>query len=104
MRALRNAGSRGPERWLGDTGDARQFGGGERPVGQQRAEHRGARVLVNQCGDAGHAGVAFHGSMPGADAAGRNNFAFAQSRRFAFSEGRSFVEVVAGTFGIPAYP
>lgn len=38
------------------------------------------------------------------DAAGRDNFAFAQSKRFIVSEERSFVEVVDGTFGIPALP
>ena len=34
------------------------------------------------------------------DAQGRENFAFAQSKRFIVSEERSFVEVVGGTFGI----
>ena len=38
------------------------------------------------------------------DAEGRANFAFAQSKRFIVSEERSFVEVVNGTFGIPAQP
>jgi NIPSNAP len=37
-----------------------------------------------------------------ADAAGRDNFAFAQSQRFILSEERSFVEVVDAAFGIPA--
>ena len=37
-----------------------------------------------------------------ADTAGRANFAFAQSRRFILREERSFLEVVDGTFGIPA--
>ena len=35
-----------------------------------------------------------------ADAQGRENFAFAQAKRFIVSEERSFVEVVDGTFGI----
>ncbi len=35
-----------------------------------------------------------------ADAEGRENFAFAQERRFILSEERSFTEVVDGTFGI----
>ena len=36
-----------------------------------------------------------------ADAAGRENFAAAQSKRFIVREERSFVRVVEGTFGIP---
>ena len=38
------------------------------------------------------------------DAAGRENFAFAQAKRFIVREERSFVEVVDGTLGIPAQP
>jgi hypothetical protein len=36
------------------------------------------------------------------DAAGRDNFAFAQARRFILNEQRSFVEVVDGTFNLAA--
>lgn len=36
------------------------------------------------------------------DAAGRENFAFAQRERFIVREERSFVEVVDGTFGVAA--
>ena len=36
------------------------------------------------------------------DEEGRKNFAFAQERRFILKEERNFVEVVEGTFGIPA--
>jgi len=36
------------------------------------------------------------------DDEGRANFAFAQVRRFILREERTFVEVVPGTFGIPA--
>lgn len=36
------------------------------------------------------------------DAEGRKNFEFAQSRRFILKEERNFVEVVDGTFQIPA--
>jgi hypothetical protein len=36
------------------------------------------------------------------DAEGRKNFGFAQSRRFILKEERNFVEVVDGTFAIPA--
>jgi hypothetical protein len=36
------------------------------------------------------------------DAEGRENFAAAQSGRFILREERTFVEVVPGTFGIPA--
>jgi hypothetical protein len=40
-----------------------------------------------------------------ADAAARENFALAQARRFILGEERTFVEVVPGTFGVPAeYP
>lgn len=35
-----------------------------------------------------------------ADAEGRENFAFAQEKRFILSEERSFTEVVDGTFGV----
>lgn len=35
-----------------------------------------------------------------ADAEGRENFAFAQEKRFILSEERSFTEVVNGTFGV----
>ena len=38
------------------------------------------------------------------DAEGRENFAFAQSKRFIKSEERSFVEVVDGTFAIAPQP
>ena len=37
-----------------------------------------------------------------ADAAARENFALAQARRFILGEERTFVEVVPGTFGVPA--
>ena len=37
-----------------------------------------------------------------ADAEGRKNFAFSQEKRFILKEERNFVEVVDGTFGIPA--
>jgi hypothetical protein len=36
------------------------------------------------------------------DPEGRENFAFAQSRKFILREERNFVEVVDGTFGIPS--
>ena len=36
------------------------------------------------------------------DAEGRANFEFAQARRFILREERNFVEVVDGTFGVPA--
>ena len=36
------------------------------------------------------------------DAAGRENFAFAQAKKFILREERTFVEVVAGTFGVAA--
>jgi hypothetical protein len=36
------------------------------------------------------------------DADGRKNFAFAQEKRFILKEERNFVEVVEGTFNIPA--
>jgi hypothetical protein len=36
------------------------------------------------------------------DAEARENFAFSQSKRFILREERNFVEVVEGTFGIPA--
>jgi hypothetical protein len=36
------------------------------------------------------------------DPEGRENFAFAQSRKFILREERNFVEVVSGTFGIPS--
>ncbi len=36
------------------------------------------------------------------DVHGRENFAFAQDKRFILREERSFVEVVDGTLGIPA--
>jgi NIPSNAP len=39
-----------------------------------------------------------------ADAEGRENFAMAQTRRLILREERNFVEVVEGTFGIPAAP
>jgi hypothetical protein len=39
-----------------------------------------------------------------ADPDGRENFAMAQTRRFILREERTFVEVVDGTFGIPAPP
>jgi hypothetical protein len=39
-----------------------------------------------------------------ADAAGRENFAFAQERRFIRREERTFVSVVPGTLGIAAWP
>jgi hypothetical protein len=37
-----------------------------------------------------------------ADPRGRENFAFAQARRFVLREERTFVEVVDGTFGVPS--
>jgi hypothetical protein len=37
-----------------------------------------------------------------ADREGRENFAFAQSRRLILAEERTFVENVPGTFGVPA--
>lgn len=37
-----------------------------------------------------------------ADSEGRENFATSQSKRFIFREERNFVEVVDGTFGVPA--
>jgi len=37
-----------------------------------------------------------------ADSAGRENFAMAQNKRFILREERNFIEVVEGTFGIPA--
>ena len=37
------------------------------------------------------------------DAEGRENFEFAQARRFIRREERSFVEVVDGTFGVDAH-
>ena len=37
-----------------------------------------------------------------ADAEGRENLAIAQTKRFILREERNFVEVVEGTFGIPA--
>ena len=37
-----------------------------------------------------------------ADAQGRENFAFAQSKRFILREQRTFTEVVQGTFNLPA--
>lgn len=36
------------------------------------------------------------------DVHGRENFAFAQAKRFILREERTFVEVVNGTFGVPA--
>ncbi len=36
------------------------------------------------------------------DAEGRENFAAAQTKRFILREERNFVEIVEGTFGIPA--
>lgn len=39
-----------------------------------------------------------------ADPEGRENFATAQSKRIILREERNFVEVVDGTFGIPAAP
>ena len=36
------------------------------------------------------------------DAEGRRNFAFAQEKRFILKEDRNFVEVVDGTFNLPA--
>ena len=38
-----------------------------------------------------------------ADAEGRENFEFAQAKRFILREERSFVEVVPGTFSLPAH-
>ncbi len=37
-----------------------------------------------------------------ADAEGRENFAMSQAKRFILREERNFVEIVDGTFGIPA--
>ena len=37
-----------------------------------------------------------------ADAEGRENFTMAQTKRFILREERNFVEVVDGTFGVPA--
>ncbi len=37
-----------------------------------------------------------------ADADGKRNFAFAQEKRFILKEERNFVEVVDGTFNVPA--
>jgi NIPSNAP len=37
-----------------------------------------------------------------ADAGGRENFAFAQAKKFILREERTFVEVVDGTFAVPA--
>jgi len=37
-----------------------------------------------------------------ADPAGRENFAFAQQKKFILREERSFLEGVAGTLGVPA--
>ncbi len=37
-----------------------------------------------------------------ADTHGRENLAFAQAKRFILREERNFVEVVEGTFGVPA--
>jgi len=39
-----------------------------------------------------------------ADREGRENFATSQTKRFILREERNFVEVVEGTFGIPAFP
>jgi NIPSNAP len=39
-----------------------------------------------------------------ADPEGRENFAAAQTKRFILREERNFVEIVDGTFGIPAIP
>ena len=39
-----------------------------------------------------------------ADPEGRENFATSQTKRFILREERNFVEVVEGTFGIPAFP
>jgi hypothetical protein len=39
-----------------------------------------------------------------ADAAARENFAFAQAQRFILREERTFLEVVDGTFSLPAEP
>jgi NIPSNAP len=36
------------------------------------------------------------------DASARENFAFAQAKKFIVREERTFVEVVAGTLGVPA--
>ncbi|HJR12347.1 MAG TPA: NIPSNAP family protein [Rhodanobacteraceae bacterium] len=36
------------------------------------------------------------------DTDGRKNFAFAEEKRFILKEERNFIEVVDGTFGIPA--
>lgn len=38
------------------------------------------------------------------DPDGRQNFTMAQEQRFILKEERSFVEVVEGTFGVPALP
>ena len=38
------------------------------------------------------------------DVQGRENFEFAQAKRFILREERNFVEVVPGTFGVPAQP
>jgi hypothetical protein len=37
-----------------------------------------------------------------ADSEGRDNLAMAQTKRFILREERTFVEVVDGTFGVPA--
>jgi hypothetical protein len=39
-----------------------------------------------------------------ADPEGRENFAAAQTKRFILREERNFVEIVDGTFGVPAIP
>lgn len=39
-----------------------------------------------------------------ADPAGQENFAFAAARKFILREQRSFVELVDGTFAVPALP
>lgn len=39
-----------------------------------------------------------------ADPEGRENFATSQAKRFILREERNFVEVVDGTFGVPAMP
>jgi hypothetical protein len=36
------------------------------------------------------------------DAEGRDNFAMAQAKKFILREERTFIEVVDGTFGLPA--
>ena len=38
------------------------------------------------------------------DAEGRRNFGFAHDKRFILKEERNFVEVVGGTFNLPALP